>query len=398
MRCRLAIAALVAGAALGAMATNAVASTSDLAGVRSARLVQDGRSLSWRLTFVHGFSHRGIASRTRRACLLLERRSSRAVEASVCLATAPGRGLSLVRAVWHHGRAGHTRPLAGTVVRRGADAIDATFTPTALGLPYRSLRWQVLSTATGHGCAAAPGARHFACTTLYPRGRPPLAALHTPRLAGCVAKGPSIIYGGSPRRHEIALTFDDGPWWEPPAMDFVNELKRLGAVGTFFEIGDQIGTYDPTGSQERAMLADGDMIGDHTWTHPDMEALPVARQTSELQLTADAIRHATGFTPCLWRPPYGTVDSSLEALARSLGFLTIYWNDDPRDWALPGTGAIVATSLREARNGGIIEMHFGGGPRTETLDALPAIVSALRARGYRFVNLAQMLGLREIWR
>jgi peptidoglycan/xylan/chitin deacetylase (PgdA/CDA1 family) len=54
--------------------------------------------------------------------------------------------------------------------------------------------------------------------------------------------------------------------------------------------------------------------------------------------------------------------------------------------------------LKEAQNGGITEMHFGGGPREETLQALPQIVADLKARGYRFVNLVQMLGLREIWR
>ena len=62
-------------------------------------------------------------------------------------------------------------------------------------------------------------------------------------------------------------------------------------------------------------------------------------------------------------------------LARSLGFLTINWNIDPRDWALPGVGAIEANVLANARNGGIVEMHFGGGPRYETLDSLPTIIN-----------------------
>jgi peptidoglycan/xylan/chitin deacetylase (PgdA/CDA1 family) len=146
------------------------------------------------------------------------------------------------------------------------------------------------------------------------------------------------------------------------------------------------------------MLADGDMIGNHTWTHPEMTTLSPAQQTTELEQTNEAIHHATGFTPCLWRPPYGATSPALEALARGLGMNTIMWNIDPRDWALPGTSAIVATVLKEAQNGGITEMHFGGGPREETLQALPQIVSDLKARGYRFVNLVQMLGLREIWR
>jgi peptidoglycan/xylan/chitin deacetylase (PgdA/CDA1 family) len=399
MRSRSPIAAvLVAGLVLGGVVSNASAASAGLAGVRSTRVVQNGRRLQWTINLVHGFSHDGIASRARGVCLLLEARQSQAVVKSVCLAAGHGRGLSLVRASWHRGTAAAPRPLRGIVTRSGSDRVTASFTPTALGVPYRSLRWQVLSTATGPGCVTASGVRRPACAVFFPSRRHPLAVLHTPRLAGCTTAGPSSIYSGPTNTRDIALTFDDGPWGDPPTIDFVNELKRLDAVGTFFEIGDQLSEYDPTGSVERAMLANGDMIGDHTWTHPNMEALPVAAQTSELELTADAIRGRTGFTPCLWRPPYGTADPSLASLARGLGFLTVYWNDDTRDWALPGTSAIVSTALSEASNGGIIIMHFGGGPREETLAALPDIVTALRARGYRFVNLVQLLGLHEIWR
>jgi len=198
--------------------------------------------------------------------------------------------------------------------------------------------------------------------------------------------------------HDIALTFDDGPWGTPPTTDFIKLLAREHVPASFFEIGDQIREYDPTGSVERSMLAHGDTIGDHTWTHPDMAALGSAQQRSELELTVGAIRRATGFTPCLWRPPYGDISPELVSLARSLGLLTIMWNIDPRDWSLPGVGEIISNVTTNARNGGIVEGHFGGGPRYETIDALPKEIANLRARGYRFVTVAQMLGLRMIYR
>ena len=74
------------------------------------------------------------------------------------------------------------------------------------------------------------------------------------------------------------------------------------------------------------------------------------------------------------------------------------WNIDPRDWSLPGVGEIIDNVTTNARNGGIVEEHFGGGPRYETYDALPTEIANLRARGYRFVTVAQMLGLRMIYR
>ena len=195
-----------------------------------------------------------------------------------------------------------------------------------------------------------------------------------------------------------ALAFDDGPSGQPPTIDFLRLLEREHAVATFFEIGDQISTYDRSGAIERRMLADGDMIGDHTWTHPDITGLSAAEQRSELELAADAIRRATGFTTCFWRPPYGDQDASVDAVARSLGMLTIVWNDDPRDWALPGSAAIDSVAVSEAHDGSILEEHFGGGPRYETLEALPEEIDWFRAHGYRLVTVAQMLGLRLLYK
>jgi peptidoglycan/xylan/chitin deacetylase (PgdA/CDA1 family) len=398
---------IIAALALGACAAPALGqsapTTVGLAGVQSATLQQNARSLDWTVTFVHGISPRGIASSRRRVCLELQTPHGGGVEETVCLSSAAHHGprLALTQTSWHGSEAGGTRPLAGTVTRSNQGrTISASFTPTALGLPYRSVHWQVRSEARGRGCPTTRtnGRTERLCALNFPAHHAPLAAMHTPQLVGCVPAGPSLVYNGPTDQRDIALSFDDGPWPDPPTIDFVNELKQLGVTGTFFEIGEQIPEFDPTGAVERAMLADGDMIGNHTWTHPEMTTLSSAQQTSELEQTNEAIHHATGFTPCLWRPPYGDTSPGLESLARSLGMLTVMWNIDPRDWALPGTGSIVATVLKEAQNGGITEMHFGGGPREETLDALPQMVADLRARGYHFVNLVQMLGLREVWR
>jgi peptidoglycan/xylan/chitin deacetylase (PgdA/CDA1 family) len=288
---------------------------------------------------------------------------------------------------------GPARRIAATVTRSGANELSASFLPASVGASYRPLRWQVLSVAPPANCPPAGAG----CSYALP-AHPELAKLHTPKLVGCVASGPSLVYGGSPKVHDIALTFDDGPWSDPPTTDFIRLLAREHVPASFFEIGDQISEFDPSGSVERAMLANGDIIGDHTWNHPDMAALGPAQQRSELELTVAAIRRATGFTPCLWRPPYGDISPELISLARSLGLLTVMWDIDPRDWALPGVGEIIGNVTTHARNGGIVEEHFGGGPRFETLDALPSEIADLRARGYTFVTVSQLLGVRMIYR
>jgi peptidoglycan-N-acetylglucosamine deacetylase len=255
----------------------------------------------------------------------------------------------------------------------------------------------VISTLGALACSpSTPGQPR--CFNLFPAA-PTLLKLHTPVLVGCEPAGPSLVYHGPSQTREIALTFDDGPWHQPSPAAFLGVLEREHVPATFFEIGRQISQYDPAGIYERRMLADGDMIGDHTWSHPNMAALSAAGQRQQLEDTAAAIRQATGgFSPCLWRPPYGAISPSLVSLARSLGFLTVMWNIDPRDWVPPGVTAIYDSVISGARDGAIVLHHFGGGPRFETVAALPREIESLRRRGYQFVTVAQMLGLRLIYK
>jgi len=388
--------------ALTVLATGADAGTlpAQPLAVQSASLVQQGQDLVWQVELTQSFSPGALAREHESLCLLIERASSGSTVSQVCLA-GPQHGKRSPRLMYSpvtRGGPGAAVAIEATVTRSSDRELTASFLPSDVGLQYRSLRWQVISTVSVRGCTPSPAPGSTACSTLFP-AKPALSPLHTPRLVGCVATGPDWVFTGPRNVHDIALTFDDGPWWEPPASDFVNELARLHVPATFFEIGEHIPTYDPHGRIERQMLADGDMIGDHTWSHLDMVGLSAAEQRQQIALTADAIRKATGgFEPCLFRAPGGDVDPSMLALARSMGFTTIQWDIDPRDWALPGESEIIGNVLGNAHNGGIVEEHFGGGPRYETLDALPAEVEGLRKRGYQFVTLTQMLGYKLVYR
>jgi peptidoglycan/xylan/chitin deacetylase (PgdA/CDA1 family) len=207
-----------------------------------------------------------------------------------------------------------------------------------------------------------------------------------------MAAGPPADRTNGPRRRAIALTFDDGP--SIYTRRFVQMLHAEGAVGTFFMIGDQLSSgYRSTLREE---LRDGDALGDHTWTHPNLVTAGGAR--SQLQRTKVAIAALSGYTPCVFRPPYGAYDGSVLQTARSLGLDTITWNVDPVDYTQPGVGAIEQRVLAQVQPGSIVLSHDGGGPRTQTLAAYPHIIQALRARGYRFLTVPQLLGLHTIYK
>jgi peptidoglycan-N-acetylglucosamine deacetylase len=212
------------------------------------------------------------------------------------------------------------------------------------------------------------------------------------RPVGCARRGPALAYRGGPRRKVVALSFDDGPSRETPA--FVRMLEAQRVPATFFMIGAQVTVrYRATLQRE---LRDGDALGDHTYTHPDL--VSAGGVYGQLDRTIVAIRQLTGYTPCVFRPPYGDYDRSVVDTARSLGLATILWNVDPFDWALPGVSAIEQRVLAQVQPGSIILSHDGGGPRTETLTAYPYIIRALRARGYRFETLPQLLGFHTLYR
>jgi peptidoglycan-N-acetylglucosamine deacetylase len=364
--------------------------------IQSSSLGQDGQELVWRVQLASPFAPSQLSRDGRSLCLLIERPATGTVAGQVCVAGPSGRSRS-PRLLYTPVGPGRPRAVPATVTRGSDSQLTARFLPADAGTAYRPLRWQVMSTLRAAACAPPPPSGGT-CFELDP-SRPTLLKLHTPVLVGCTPAGPSLVSHGPAHLREVALTFDDGPWGTPPTSAFLHVLERAHVPGTFFEIGDQIGSYDPGGRLERRMLADGDLIGDHTWSHPSMPGLSRGAQAGQLSSTASAIRRATGgFRPCLWRPPYGALNGSLVSLARSLGFLTITWDVDPRDWATPGVGAIYGNVVGNARDGSIVLQHFGGGPRYQTLAALPQEIATLRRRGFKFVTVSQLLGLRLIYR
>ncbi len=209
------------------------------------------------------------------------------------------------------------------------------------------------------------------------------------RIVGCRSRGGP--YRGGPARRAVAIGFDDGPAADTPA--FLSMLERNHATATFFLIGRQVSsTFKTTLLRE---LRDGDVLGDHTYSHPNLTL--TGDTGSQLERTLVAIRAVSGYAPCVFRPPYGAYDGAVVQSARSLSMSTVLWNVDPSDYSQPGAGAIEQRVLAQVRPGSIIISHDGGGPRGQTLAAYPGIITALRARGYEIVTINELLGFRPVY-
>ena len=207
--------------------------------------------------------------------------------------------------------------------------------------------------------------------------------------------------------HKIALTFDDGPdpQWTPKILDV---LKEKHAPATFFAIGVNA---DEAPELIRREYAEGNEIGNHTYTHPDFEQATKAQIQIELNLTERLLESNLGVKTLLFRPPYGidhqpetASEISLLPIPQSMGYIIIGALIDPHDWGEPGglppppVPTIVQRVIDQAEHGlavgqgNIILMHDGGGDRSHTVEALPQIIDGLRAKGFEFVQVSDLLG------
>jgi peptidoglycan-N-acetylglucosamine deacetylase len=234
---------------------------------------------------------------------------------------------------------------------------------------------------------AAPSRADARAGAHAPRPQPARAPEETPRAAvkAVLAYTPFVKQGGD-RGRDIALTFDDGPGPYTPAL--LSVLERLHVHATFFEIGEMLRYFSASTLRE---LRDGDVIGDHTETHPEMATLSAHAQHEELFEQMLHIELLGGPRPILFRPPYGSYDATTMRQLRALHLLMVLWSVDTDDYLQPGVAVIVQRALAGAHPGAIILMHDAGGTRTQTIAALPIIIKALRARGFRLVTVPELL-------
>ena len=292
------------------------------------------------------------------------------------------------------------------VKRANSRSVTARFRPSGAKLNPGHYRWRYLSQWSGSVCAAPPPpgssppplfppilkagdeskTAASSCQDVAPDQRKAKFHLRRVQPVGCTHRGPSPVFNGSRHRKRIALTFDDGP--SSYTSQVISILRHKHAEGTFFEIGEQV-PADPADS--RRVIKAGFELANHSLHH---ETDPGSASMAE---TNRRIKKATGFEPCLFRPPGGAYNSGVVSSARKLGMTTVIWDIDTRDWTTPGSGAIYSTAVH-ARSGSIVLMHDGGGNRSQTVAALPKIIRTLRQRGFKLVTVTRLLGNRLIWR
>jgi peptidoglycan/xylan/chitin deacetylase (PgdA/CDA1 family) len=182
----------------------------------------------------------------------------------------------------------------------------------------------------------------------------------------------------------IALTFDDGP--APTTVKLLDTLRKHRAKATFFLVGKRVREHPRIA---RRTAREGHEIGNHSYGHESLPALPDFAIVEELKRTQEAIRAATGRRPKLMRPPYGHTDERVTAANAELGLAQILWTGTTLDWKLRDVDAIGDKILELAKPNAVILMHD---VVPHTVKVMPRVLRELRKRGYHLVTVSTLAG------
>ena len=183
--------------------------------------------------------------------------------------------------------------------------------------PLETAAWAGL----GAAAVAGLGAGGFAYASLWPGSRIFGEALIAPL-----------------RQGELALTFDDGPnpAWTPRLLDL---LAEHGVRATFFMLGS-FAAAEP--ELVRRVAAAGHLIGNHSWSHPNLARTPAVRIREELTRSNAALEQILGGPVRYFRPPFGARRPAVFRIAGELGLTPVLWNAMTSDWSEPSPERIAA--------------------------------------------------------
>jgi peptidoglycan/xylan/chitin deacetylase (PgdA/CDA1 family) len=203
--------------------------------------------------------------------------------------------------------------------------------------------------------------------------------------------GRTFVAAGAASR-QLALTFDDGPN-DPHTLRLLEVLARHEVKATFFMIGRFVRERPEIA---RAVAQAGHVIGNHTYTHPNLFFASPVRLAKELDDCERALTDTVGEHSRLFRPPFGLRRPGTLRAVAGRGLTTVMWSARGNDWKLFTAEAIERRVARRLRGGSVILLHDGGHrymgvDRAPTVAATERLITRYSAEGYSFVTVPEMM-------
>lgn len=202
-----------------------------------------------------------------------------------------------------------------------------------------------------------------------------------------------VFHRGNSNSNLLALTFDDGPR-EPFTSQILDILKEEDVRATFFVLGENALRHPQT---VKRIENEGHRVASHGMDHDILMWASARTARLQLKVTDQALRSAGVTSPApLFRPPHGWLSPVAHRAIRAEGYTVIGWTKGVWDTAGPGVETIISRTIELLKPGSILLLHDGWHglkekDRSQTVDALPRIISEARARGLEFVTLEEMM-------
>lgn len=180
---------------------------------------------------------------------------------------------------------------------------------------------------------------------------------------------------------KVAITFDDGPDAKTTAL-LLDGLKARKVRATFFVIGEKA---EQNPELIRRMSEEGHLIGNHTYSHVQLNALSSNQACSQVKAANDVIEGITGQEVIYLRPPYGEWSHKKDC---PQNMIAVYWDVDPLDWKRTDTEQIAADILRQVKPGDIILLHD---IYKTSVQAAFLVIDELQRQGYEFVTVDELM-------
>jgi peptidoglycan/xylan/chitin deacetylase (PgdA/CDA1 family) len=208
-----------------------------------------------------------------------------------------------------------------------------------------------------------------------PRTKPKIER-HTLNTTTHSTNQPQVAFGEIYKvpRGYCALTFDDGP--SAYTEKIARLLKKQHIPAAFFFIG--VNVKQRPGAV-RLANSQGFIIGDHTYSHPQLTKLSKSAQESQILKTKKQIETIIKKPVIYFRPPYEAFNNQTKAILMKNHMEMVLWNNDPRDWATKSPSVIVQRLSHSDLNGKVIILH----DQRQTWEALPQIIKVIRAKGLK---------------
>lgn len=205
------------------------------------------------------------------------------------------------------------------------------------------------------------------------------------------AHPPAAIYSVPTERKVVALTFDIS-WGDKRAEPILEILKNKNVDNVTFFLSSPWSKTHP--EIVKKIVAQGYEIGSHGHKHDNYSQYSEEEMRRQITTAHDILSEMTGKGPALIRMPNGDFDKRVLRVAESLNYKVVQWDTDSLDWKNPGVDTIVRRVVDKAHEGDIILMHASDSCKQTHL-ALPTIIDQLRAKGYEFVTVSQLINQTE---